>query len=344
MGGNLRHKQIEGFPEAQRISTYVMQRIISEINIGSGCTTWTPRTVGEKDTHGDIDLLVLSEHIQAVRGTLIDFSWKNPKTNRSYLHELSQDPNSLDNFMCEFVIGDTSYIVQVDLIKTPENIFSFAYGYFSFNDLGNLIGRIAHRRGMKFGHDGLWYVHRRGDRVLAEILVSDDFFDALRYLGFDDDKWHPGFETFEEMFEWVARSEYFESSAYPLEHQNHRARTRDRKRKTYNMFLDWLEENGYDMSYVPSKKEEAIAQLFNDFPGVSQQVNAAEEADDLRMAYKKRINGIKVNELTGTEGKDLGSLMNIVKTVLPVSWQTVNLSDEAIACGVTFAQHLWREL
>ena len=47
--------------------------------------------------------------------------------------------------------------LQVDLIQTPEQTFEFAKNYFNFNDLGNLMGRVAHKMGFKYGHKGLLY-------------------------------------------------------------------------------------------------------------------------------------------------------------------------------------------
>src|SRR5699024_5199762 len=51
---------------------------------------------------------------------------------------------------------------QVNILLQSESNFDFASRYFAWNNLGNLIGRIAHHLGFKFGHDGLWYVNRRG--------------------------------------------------------------------------------------------------------------------------------------------------------------------------------------
>ncbi|MFX7063789.1 hypothetical protein ABTH87_19220, partial [Acinetobacter baumannii] len=77
---------------------------------------------------------------------------------------------------------------QVDLIKTANTSFDFAARYFGLNDFGNLIGRIAHQFGAKFGHLGLLYPIRdvrNNSHLIAEICITSDFSEALDLLGYD---------------------------------------------------------------------------------------------------------------------------------------------------------------
>ena len=58
--------------------------------------------------------------------------------------------------------------VQVDYIKSNLEDFDFSKNFFAFNDLGNLIGRIAAQASFSFGFDGLKrkiYVDNRGDII-----------------------------------------------------------------------------------------------------------------------------------------------------------------------------------
>ena len=344
MGGNLKHSEVPNLPAAMRIPADVYTEIVEQltdkwIKYGAFGKSWAfTQSVAEKPDHGDIDILVASYLMPSVRAALSQDTWIDPKTKGSYLEQLSH-PESQDSFLCTFNTSQGVFDVQVDLIAAPIESFHFAYGYFSYNDLGNLIGRIAHRRGMKFGHDGLWYVHRRGDRQLAEILITQTFPDALDILGFDSRRWELGFETFDEMFQYVADSKYFEKSAYPLEHLNHRARTRDKKRKTYNAFLDWIDCQGEE--YVPSDKAPHIEWLRSTFPHVDRAIKEAEAEDDLRQAYSEKVNGKVVAALTGLEGKELGKMMSYVRHVLPRTENTLNYPEAAIHAGITFAYQLF---
>ena len=168
---------------------------------------------------------------------------------------------------------------QVDLIQVPTAVFTFALGYFSYNDLGNLLGRIARLHGFKLGHAGLFRPLRapgNESHFVRDILVTRDWSRALQFLGYDPARWERGFDSMDEMFAFVRDSRAFHPSAFPLahsarmfsrtttsseargcgglstgrvsrkplEHRSHRARVRDRKRPTYTAFLQHLAERG----------------------------------------------------------------------------------------------------
>jgi hypothetical protein len=109
-----------------------------------------------------------------------------------------------------------SPVFQVDLIRMEKEAFDYALAYFSFNDLGNLIGRTAHKGGTSHGHDGLWYYFRDGDYMFREILLTRDHDAALTYLGYEPARFKQGFEDLEEIFQYVAGSRYFNRDIHLL--------------------------------------------------------------------------------------------------------------------------------
>ncbi len=284
-----------------------------------------PMSVREKESHGDIDILIEGDGVEALR--------KEIEAVYNVVGVIS-NPSGY-NLLVE--IGGKK--VQVDLNKVKWGEFEFAYNYFSWNDLGNLIGRIAHRQGLKFGHNGLWYVYRNGDRVLGEILLSKDYLKALDYLGFDVATYNNGFNTFEQMFEWVKNSKYFEPCAFPLEHRNHQARMRDAKRKTYQAFLRYI---NFDGEWYASDKAKWLEKHIKAFPVLGEEISRMDEVLRLNNEYKSKVNGHIVSALTGLEGKELGALMSIVKRVLP---QEIVLkhSPSAIESGILFAYEIYKD-
>ena len=201
---------------------------------------------------------------------------------------------------------------QVDLITAQSAWFEFALGYFSWNDLGNLIGRIAHKHGFKFGHDGLHYPLRDSDHLVAEVPVAQDLAQVLIFLGLDPARMAEGFDTLEDMFAYVASSAYFDPAQFPLEHRSHRARIRDAKRPTYTAFLAWVNGRTLPVREAPSR-EARLAAASQAFPGFGERLAAARAALARQQAARERFNGRLVGEWTGLRGPALGAFMAQLK-------------------------------
>ena len=202
---------------------------------------------------------------------------------------------------------------QVDLIFESEDNFDFATKYFAFNDLGNLIGRVAHRMGFKFGHDGVWFVMRDGDHVFGEICLTKDFSKGLTFFGFDAERYKQGFKTLEDIFTYVSSSKYFNRDLYPLEHRNHIARMRDRKRKTYTAFLKYCDEMEWDLDYVFYGEYIYLHKAFDAFPNFLVDYKILEEKLAQKRIIKSKFNGEIVRTITGFTDKALGQFIQHFK-------------------------------
>ncbi|MTJ93608.1 MAG: hypothetical protein F8N36_12190 [Desulfovibrio sp.] len=208
--------------------------------------------------------------------------------------------------------------LQVDLIgQAPEN-FDTALAYYSWNDLGNFLGRIAHKMGVRYGHDGLSVVFREGNYQFAERVVSKDTDRILRFLGYDPARWRAGFETLEEIYSFAASTPYFNPAIFAYENRNHIARVRDRKRAVYRGFLDWMEtQSGLSAFPWPSTEElggrrfddTALARLLEAFPEFeSEYLTVMADFATWRQA-KDLFNGQVVGEITGLASRELGEFM-----------------------------------
>lgn len=215
---------------------------------------------------------------------------------------------------------------QVDLILTSKENFKSSYQYFDYNDLGNLIGRVSHSMGLKLGSDGLTYKFMGAERyVFKEIKLLDDWEQILPVLGYDWKRYNQGFDTLEDIFEFVVSSPFFNKSIYALENRNHAARTRDQKRKTYMEFLDWLESYKHTETQIMTQmvthgwKEYQGTEygyrpyLFEKLPGFKEQYDATQKEFLLAQEYKKRFNGELVSKWTGLEKQELGKFMAWLK-------------------------------
>jgi len=221
---------------------------------------------------------------------------------------------------------------QVDLIKTPIDSFEFASRYFGFNDFGNLVGRVAHKFGAKFGHLGLLYPMRDPDsnsHMIAELEITADFSEALALLGYDpylyaEMRSNNGFRTLEDVFNYVVMSPYVNRDIYLLENRSHIARTRDAKRPTYNAFLKWLEEKtegsipAFPWAPGGSPERTGQKQAFLDmamakFPAFRESHTHALANLAKKKLVRKRFNGDRAALVTGASGKNLGRIMSQVR-------------------------------
>ncbi len=202
-------------------------------------------------------------------------------------------------------------IFQLDVIYCHPNWSDFAYNFFAYNDLGNLIGRISRGIGLKFGHKGLEYPHRIGASHVRFHLLTRNFFEALEYLDLSKERYLEGFATPEDIYEFVVSSKYFNYSHFDLTKRNHAARVRDRKRVMYKGFLEYITKNNLNLS--PPHEKDYLCDHQSKFPHLIDKMEKFEtecrELDD----YKMRFNGRIIMEVTGLSGVELGDFIRHYK-------------------------------
>lgn len=206
---------------------------------------------------------------------------------------------------------------QVDLIRTAPEDFEAALNYFSYNDLGNLVGRIAHKMGFTYGHQGLLYPVRLSQtHLLTVIPVTKQTDRALTFLGFNPARFFSGFDSLDAIFEYVATSSYFNPEVYLLENRNHASRTRDKKRKTYAGFLGHIRElpSDHPVYVFPEDKQVWLDRAFSSFPEFEPRYQEAIREREKKEAFRLVFSGAVVAQWTGLEGDALGKLMRHIQS------------------------------
>lgn len=203
-------------------------------------------------------------------------------------------------------------MLQIDLIRSSFDAINYAKAYFSYNDLGNLIGRIAHKFGLKHGHNGLFLPVRFGTHKATDILLTLDIRVTLDFLGLDYDRFNAGFDTLEDIFEYVASSTYFSPDVYLFDNLNAVSRIRDRKRSTYNAFLKWCENYTGPKWTAPEDKSVFIPKILQTF-NVHEEFQATMRDRAIHEIVKDKFNGDVVSRVTGLQGKQLGQMMILLK-------------------------------
>jgi len=255
-----------------------------------------------KEDFGDLDIVV---------------HWTSGGDNLRKFIEHVFKPNEI--FSNGNVISFDYQKFQVDVIYfTDREIMKFAVGYFAWNDLGNFVGRVARRLNLKFGHDGLWYSLRdpeNSSRLVTELLVTRNFTDALFLLGYNYHVWKQGFDTPEDIYQYVTTSEYFDPAVFVLNNRNYQARIRNRKRKMYSGLLDWLSEKyGItdetplpDDTYQFKQLGVELAKEYN--PEFAVEHDRLLLELEINKNYRAKINGTWARTFFQKDGKELGGIM-----------------------------------
>lgn len=206
--------------------------------------------------------------------------------------------------------------VQVDVIaaQTPKEQ-QLLLDYTAWNDLGNFIGRVARSLGFKYGHNGLMYVLRLSDHAVSELLVSDDTAKIYEFLGYDYQRWLAGFDTREDVFDFAMSTPFFNSTYFSLENQSHQDRVRNKKRKMYQAFLEYIATKR--IAPKPKLTPEQLTEQFiraNDWFGTNiiGRVGAALVEYNAKQQLARKFNGELVRSWLGDRapnGKEFGALL-----------------------------------
>lgn len=268
----------------------------------------------DKESFGDMDVLIESDNLPS--------NWTSTLVEYSNTKEFVSNG---DVFSFEYKE------LQIDLIKSKSESFDFSSVYFSYNDLGNLMGRIAHKMGLKFGHKGLSYVLRDKEKVIKEIVLSTYAEESMIFLGYDFKRHQQGFKTLVDVFEFAVSTPYFNSEIYLLDNMNHKSRTRDAKRKTYNEFLSWLESE-YSKRKIPpyhfNKDKSYFAPIIETyFPNSINLVSQAIVEHAKTLEFRNKFNGNVIMDLTKLQGKELG---NFIKSVIEANGGEDKFKDKVL--------------
>lgn len=293
MGGN-------AIKSSQRLNKEKFQQLTTELKeLFPELKMEVVKFYRNKTDFGDIDIVVEKNKDLNIKKLVID------RLNPSEIYD--------NNMFFSFEYKSA----QIDFIFMSSENFDVSLDYFSWNDLGNLIGRVSRSLNFKYGHDGLFYTLRLGDHYKNDICISKNTKDILTFLGYDARRWEEGFDNVEDIFEFALNTPYFNSLYFDLEEQAHNDRVRNRKRKMYQKFLEFIQER--DIQHKPKLSQEEryvhyerAREVFGDdfHKIVLEETKKYEE----NLEYKKYINGNIVNELTGLENKELGKFMNYLNT------------------------------
>lgn len=190
--------------------------------------------------------------------------------------------------------------LQVDLLFTKTALYDYALQYYSFNDLGGLIGRLSRGLTLKHGCNGLSYVLYNADKSkkLGDFLLTSNHDETLQILDLNVLRFKAGFKSLEEIFEYVTSSKYFGLNGFIIDDMPSKDRHRDKKRNTFIKFEEYCVTNKDNLQktspHLPLNKLEFLYSLF---PFLKGEVEAALKKEEETKLIATKFNGRILMEL-----------------------------------------------
>jgi hypothetical protein len=241
MGGNLFTSKRLNADEYQAYQTEVLSML------PPGRTYLVPKSFHNKKNYGDLDILA-PYYQQPTDVSLVD--------ELKHIFSCSDDQVKINSSVISLQYKD----FQCDFCYFEPEDLETAFNYYSHSDCANIVGNLArYATGYRLTHRGLMYpVKLKQEDQLGEIVVSKNWESILPFLNLDYAKWESGFDDELDLFQWITQSRYFNADCFKFENLNHENSTRNRKRQTYAMFVNWLAEQKDNLPnhYTASKDKQ----------------------------------------------------------------------------------------
>ncbi len=205
---------------------------------------------------------------------------------------------------------------QIDLIKCSSlEQMEFAKFYFSYGDLGAILGRFCNYHGVKIGHMGFWidvyentiYPDKPFDpsRNIGEIHLTMEPDKACEFLGLDWNKWFSGFSNLIEIFDWIKSSKYFVQKIFAELNYDHMKRAK--MRPMYMKFIEYIGLNPLEVNGRPEIRFNIQSQAIEYF-GKKEEVNKIRDQLEFTKVVQSKFTGKNLMEM-GYQGKQIGQIL-----------------------------------
>lgn len=294
MGGNALKKtytERKNTEDFFRIGDAIKDKLSQGLNLNSTIL----RCYHTKETHGDLDLL-----IKIPSNSNIDF--------KTFIQE-SFNPNEIHINGGVYSFDYESF--QIDFIPINEDSWEVGQTYGSYDPLGNIMGKSFHKFNLSYGWDGLKYKFRNfNGNNSHNIHITSDIRKIFEFGGFNYDRYLKGFDNLIDIYEFCISSKYFNHDTFKMENLTQIDRKRNRKRKSYNTFLEYVNNKQNLGSYeFKRNKEEYIPMIDEYFPEAKliEKLEILKAEDILNRQANEKFNGTIIMEMhPELKGAELG--------------------------------------
>jgi len=219
----------------------------------------------DKNDHGDLDILIKTDNIK----NIFDIA------NKVKDNEISVNGNTITFDYNNF---------QIDFICIDDDIWEISKVFFSYDPVGNLLGKIAHGFGLKYGFNGLVY-KSIGKRSIKVITLTKDPYTIFNFLGYDFNEFKKGFNSLKDIFNYVINGKYYDKDLFKPENLKNYDRKRSLKRKSFREFLIFS---------INTKSKYKFSGDYTDyidsvFPGFKEKIQQHIKLEDFQVENNKKF-------------------------------------------------------
>lgn len=288
-----------------------------------------------KEDHGDLDLLISTT-------PFININW------RDYIEE-TFNPQAINSNGGVHSFDYQGF--QIDFIPIPELKWECAKIYYSYDPLGNIMGKTFHKFNLSYGWEGLYYKYRNFNGINSNnIFISNDPRKIFWFGGYNYDRYLKGFETLEDIFKFCVDGRFFDAEMFEFENLNCIDKKRNRKRGSYHLFLNYLKNNGIDTKYIFMKIKDSYIYKINDyFPEAKliEKIAELDEQDKINKEISEKFNGnLVMSWIPELKDKKLGIAMRNFRFVFfsnPELFNQYILSNNEVSIRALFLDFYNRE-
>lgn len=263
-----------------------------------------------KSSFGDMDIIIEK------KGDVKSFI----RSNLEYF-ESKEHVNNYDTI--SFAHND----FQIDFIFVEPKFYNTLRDYYAYNDLGNLLGRMARFNHLKLGSKGLYMPFEYKNKgIVSDIPVTHDYKEALEFLGYDYQTFEKGFNDLKDIFDYVISVDGFSPHPFLMENKNNDSRNRDLKRPNYMAFLEYIDGKTFKESQRPTK-EEAFERVIKAFPNVKVLYDAAYQKEKNKEIIKEKFNGKIVKKITGISGIEMGLFYYYISDLIKDKEKIIGMNE-----------------
>lgn len=308
MGGN-------AFSKTERMSAekYVKkENEILNLLVSNGVSCITIPYIKNKKDFGDIDLIV-------------DASYPYDEVLRIANPDEIKENISRNGESVQTSIKKNSDNHQIDLIFMKKGEMDFARNWLAWGGLGDFFEQIYKKLGFKLSSRGLFYNMKGNDGSTHPIQVTDSFEKAMDLLGADMKRINQGFDTQEELFDFIMGNEYFSPVVFLLGDQ----KENKPKRKMAADFDEHIKSNmkhhSFYMNYRDMEQVKSIffKKVIARNPGFKKRYEFFREQDEKEKFIKTKLNGSLVIEamnemkIENTNHRIIKNILDEIKKQIP---------------------------